>query len=406
MRRTMTGLLLLACAGTAAAQDWPGWRGPNRDGTSAEKGFPVRWSATENVAWKTEIPGDGYSSPVVAGDRVFLTSAVGEDRTLLCLDRGTGKILWKKVLVTAPRPRIHKENSYASSTPETDGERVYVAFWDKPHFRVFCTDLEGNVLWKKTPGEFHSKHGFCSTPVLWKDTVIFNGDQDAVAWIVALDRKTGEERWRTDRPNRTRSYTPPVVFEAAGRPQLVLSGSKCVASYDPDTGRQIWIVDGPTEQYVASLVYADGLFLCTGGFPEKFVSGFRPDGKGNVTETHELWRERTGAGYVPSPVVWGSNVFLVGDDGLATCRDVKTGKQRWAERLGRVKHHASPVAAEGRIYYTNDRGVTWVVKAGPQFEIVSENEMGENVYSSMALSRGQILLRTVKHLYCIGAGAE
>jgi hypothetical protein len=167
-------------------------------------------------------------------------------------------------VLTVDVERKHGLNSWASSTQATDGERVWVAFLDAPAFRVYCYGLDGKKLWEKQPGKFFSVHGFCSLPVLWKDLVIFNGDQDADAWIVALDRATGEECWRTDRPNKTRSYVPPVVFEAAGKAQLVLSGSKNVASYDPATGRRWWVLDGPTDQYVASLVHSDGVFFVTG----------------------------------------------------------------------------------------------------------------------------------------------
>jgi hypothetical protein len=404
MKRATAALVLALCA-SASAQDWPGWRGPKRDGTSPESGFPLRWSPTENILWKTPVAGTGYSSPVITGDRVLLTSCLDDgERKLLCFDRRDGKPLWEKSVLKSGKEPKHKENSWASSTPVTDGKRVWLAFLDAPKFMAYCYDLDGNQLWAASPGEFHSRHGFCSSPLLWKDTVIFNGDQDAEAWIVALEQGTGKERWRADRPNRTRSYTPPVIFEAAGRPQMVLSGSKCIASYDPDTGGQIWIIDGPTEQYVASAIYAEGLFFVTGGFPLLFHSAIRPDGKGNVTATHELWRVK-GNTYVPSPVAWGAQVYVVADDGFGSCLEVKTGQVHWKQRLG-PKHHASPVAAEGRIYFTDDRGTTYVIKAGTAFEKLAQNELGEDVYASPALSAGRLYFRTVKHLVCIGESAK
>jgi hypothetical protein len=406
MMRIPFGLAaLLALAFPASAQDWPGWRGPHRDGTSKETGFPTRWSSDQGVRWKVPLPGRGYSSPVVFGDRLFLTTCLEDsgERRLICLDRKEGRTLWDRLVVTAPADpkKKHRLNSFASSTPVTDGRHVWVAFQAVNDFRVFCYDVDGKLVWETTPGKFFSVHGFCSSPVLHKDTVIFNGDQDAEAWIVALDKATGAERWRADRPNRTRSYVPPVIFEAAGRPQLVLSGSKCVASYDPDTGKQIWIIDGPTEQYVANVVYAEDVFFVTGGFPKLYVSGIRPDGQGNVTQTHVLWQHQEGASYVPSPVAWGSYFFLVSDTGLATCHEAKTGKQMWKERLG-SHHSASPVAAGGYLYFPDDAGATYVVKAGPAFELVAKNELKEECYASPALSRGSLFLRTVKHLYCIG----
>jgi hypothetical protein len=398
-----TAAVLLALAGTAAAQEWPGWRGVRRDGTTPETRFPVRWSATEGIAWKVALPGRGYSSPVVWGDRIFLTTCIEEkrERRLLCMSAKDGRVLWDELVVVADLERKHKENSWASSTPVTDGRRIWVAFLANRDFMVFCYDVEGKLLWKRTPGTFYSPHGFCSSPVLWKDTVIFNGDQDAEAWIVSLDQATGAERWRADRPNRTRSYTPPVIFEAAGRSQLVLSGSKCVASYDPDTGKQIWIIDGPTQQYAASVVHAEDLFLVTGGWPEVYVSGLRTDGTGNVTRTHEVWREIEAASYVPAPVVWGPHLFVVSDGGIASCLEVKTGKRLWKERLG-PKHHASPVAAGGHLYFPDDQGTVHVLKAGPTFEVASRNAMGEACFASPALSRGRIYLRGEGHLWSIG----
>jgi outer membrane protein assembly factor BamB len=397
-------LAVLALAGIARAQDWPAWRGPKGDGISAETGFPLRWSATEGVLWKVPVPGWGHSSPVLAGDRLFLTTYVEgtDERKLVCLDPRDGRLLWERTVLVAPKERKHRLNSYASSTPATDGRYVFTAFLDRTDFTVFCHDLEGNLVWKRVPGKFYSPHGFCSSPALYKDLVIFNGDQDADAWIVALERATGRERWRADRPNKTRSYVPPVVIEAAGRMQLVLSGSKCVASYDPDTGRLLWIVDGPTEQYVASLVYADGVLFVTGGYPDRYLTGIRPDGEGNVTRTHVVWQhEREGVSYVPSPVAWESRFFVVSDDGLASALEAKTGRRLWKERLG-PHHSASPVAAGGYLYFTDDRGTTHVLKAGPTFERVARNELGEECYASPALWRGRIFLRTARHLWCLG----
>lgn len=393
-------LMILALLG---AQDWAGWRGPKGDGTSAETGFPTRWSPTEGVAWKVPIPGKGHSSPVIVGEKLFLTTCIEEsgERKLLCLSASDGKLLWEKTLVTAPLERKHGLNSFASSTPVSDGRRVWVAFLEGADFKVFCLDLDGKPVWTASPGTFSSVHGFCSSPVLWKDTVIFNGDQDATAYIVALEKETGKERWRADRPNKTRSYVPPVIFEAAGRPQLVLSGSKCVASYDPDTGKQIWILDGPTEQFVASLVYTEGIFFVTGGFPKHFLIGIKPDGQGNITKTHELWRDTKGVSYVPSPIAWGPHFYVVSDAGQASCLDAKTGKRLWMEKLG-PHHSASPVAAGGLLYFTDDKGATYVLKAGATFELVAKNELGEECYSSPALSKKRIYIRGAKHLVCVG----
>ena len=316
------------------------------------------------------------------------------------------------MVLTAKLERKHHLNSYASSTPATDGRHVWVTFLEDPRLQVACYDTAGKLIWRKSPGEFHSVHGFCSPPILYKDVVIVNGDQDAKAYLVALDQATGAERWRADRPNRTRSYCPPILIELGNQKQLVLSGSKCVAAYDPDTGKQIWIIDGPTEQFVAGLVYTEGILFLTTGFPEYHLMGIRPDGAGNVTNTHVVWHEgdgkrgAKGAAYVPSPIAWGSYFFLVSDkgpdSGLASCFEAKTGQRLWMERLGR-HHSASPVAADGYLYFLDDDGQTFVLKVGPKFELVSRNPLEEECHASPAVAHGQIFIRALHNLYCIGS---
>jgi outer membrane protein assembly factor BamB len=403
---TLVGLLLPALA---HAEDWPGWRGPRGDGTSTETGIPTKWSSTDNVAWKVSLPGKGHSSPVIWGDRIFMaTSLDGEPRkfVLLCLDRKTGRTLWEKTQEHKIQKSIHKLNSHASSTPVTDGKNVFVAYHDAPDFVVCCYDFDGKLIWKKSPGKFFSVHGFCSSPILYKDTVILNGDQDAPkgsdAYLVALEKSTGDERWRTTRPHNTRSYTPPMIFDMAGKKQLVFSGSMCVASYDPDNGKQNWIVDkSPTEQYVSSLVYSNDVLFLTYGFPKRGYMGIKPDGSGDVTKTHVLYNFERDGGYVPSPIAADKYFLFVNDEGLGSCVDAKTGKSQWKERLG--KHHsASPVSAGGLLYFLDDYGVTFVIKPGPKLDLVQKNELGEECYASPAISHGQIFIRTQKNLYCIG----
>jgi outer membrane protein assembly factor BamB len=399
----LVGAICLSLPASAGAEEWPGWRGPRGDGISTETGIPVRWTNKENVCWRVPVSGKGHSSPVVWGDRIFVTTCIEDQgkRLLLCLSRTNGRLLWEREVLTAKLERKHNLNSYASATPATDGRHVWVAFLQNAHMQVACYDFDGNLVWQRSPGEFHSVHGFCSSPVLYKDLVILNGDQDAEAWIAALDKETGVERWRTDRPNRTRSYCVPLLIDAAGKKQLVLSGSKCVASYDPDSGRQIWIIDGPTEQFVSSLVFGDGLLFLTAGFPTYHLMGIRPDGEGNVTHTHVLWHDRRAADYVPSPIAHGKYFFQVNDDGIAGCYMAQTGQRMWKERLGR-HHSASPVSADGRLYFLDDDGNMFVLKAGPKFEVISKNALGEECYASPAIAHGQLFIRTLHHLYCIG----
>lgn len=403
LTRSIVLLALILPAGRATAGEWPGWRGPRGDGHSDESTLPTRWSETENIAWKTAIPGKGHSSPVVWGDRIFVTTALEKERqrVLLCLDRRTGKPIWQKVVVMSGLEQKHDLNSYASATPVTDGKHVWVSFFEEPKIVVACFDVEGNEIWRTSPGEFRSIHGFCSSPVLYKDTLILNCDQDADAYLVAFDRVTGKERWRTDRPNKTRSYCTPTFIEHAGRPQMVLSGSKSVCSYEPATGKPIWWMAGPTEQFVATLVYADNVLLVTGGYPDFHLLGVDPGGSGDVLKTHIRWRDRKGASYVPSPIAASHHFFVVSDNGLGSCFEATTGKLKWKERMGR-RHSASAVAAGGNLYFLDDDGETFVVTASPEYKLVSQNSLGEAAFASPAISRGQIFIRTTKHVWCIG----
>ncbi len=396
-------MLLAAIPRQAPGENWPAWRGPRGDGTSLEKNVPVEWSATKNVVWKVPIPGKGHASPIVWGDRIFVVTAVEElnQRVLLCLDRTDGRVLWQRVILDAPLEKLHRLNSRASSTPATDGEKVYVSFLDRDKMFVAAYDFDGNELWSVRPGVFSSMHGYCSSPVLWKDKVIVNGDHDGPAYLTALERATGRTIWKTPRPNKTRSYCPPIVRHIDGRNQMILSGSLCVASYDPDTGKQHWIIDGPTEQYVASLVYNGELLFMTCGFPDRFVQAIRPNGSGNVTKTHIAWQKEKDCAYVPSPIAIGPYFLGVSDSGAATCYEAKSGKSLWRERLG-PHFSASLVTANGLAYFLSDKGVMTVVKAGPKFEVVARNDIGEQMRASPAISDGQIFMRGTKNLYCIG----
>jgi outer membrane protein assembly factor BamB len=397
-------VLILGLAFSAAGENWPCWRGPRLDGTSLETNVPIHWSATSNVIWKTELPGSGHASPIVYGDRIFTVSAATEtqDRLLLCVDRKSGQLLWRRTVLTAPLEDKHTLNSFASSTPATDGEFVYLAFLDRDQMLVAAYDFQGTQRWAVHPGPFFSHHGFCSSPILYRDKVILNGDHDGDSYLVAVSRSDGRTLWKTPRENRTRSYCAPIIRDLAGRPQMVLSGNKCVASYDPNNGKRHWIIDGPTEQFVASPVFSEqtGLIYITAGYPDHHILAIRPEGTGDVGRTHIVWRTTRGAAYVPSPIIEGEYFLVVSDSGVVHCYEAGTGKLAWAERLG--EQHASIVSAEGRIYCLNDRGVMNVVKSGPRFVPLAENEIGERCFASPAISHGRIFLRGDKHLFCIG----
>jgi len=406
MRFFLSLILFLIVAAAKADENWPGWRGPRGDGTvRGAPNLPVDFDISKDTVWKTKIPGVGHASPVIWEDRIFLVSADEESqaRSLMCFDRISGEIKWSKGVLQSPFEDIHRLNSRASSTPVTDGERIFVSFLDGEKMFVAAYDLEGNQLWQQRPGVFSSKHGYCSCPVLWKNMVIVNGDHDGEAYIVALDQKSGETIWKTERPNKLRSYCTPIIREIDGRTQLILSGSESVASYDPENGTQHWVIDGPTEQFVASLVYNEDLNLLfmTCGFPQKHMFAIRPDGSGNVTKTHVVWRDTAGASYVPSPIAIGDYFLVVADNGVASCFVAETGERHWRERLP-GGHSASIIAANGLAYFISDEGIVSVLKPGPEFKVIAQSEVGENVYASPAVYGDQFFIRGEEHLFCIG----
>jgi outer membrane protein assembly factor BamB len=414
-------LVILACAATLGifprstqAENWPVWRGPRLDGTSVEKNVPIHWSGSgatgpSNLLWKTELPGNGHASPIVWQDRVFTVAVLPDEeaRVLLCFARDSGKRLWQASVLRSPLERKHSLNSHASSTPATDGSQIYVAFLDRQEMVVAAYDFEGRQKWLVRPGGFTSMHGFCSSPILFEEKVIVNGDHDGDSYLVALDRRTGKTLWKVARENKTRSYCVPLIRELSGRTQMILSGDKCVASYDPHNGRRHWIIDGPTEQFVASVVYNEGagLLFVTGGYPDHHILAVKPDGTGNITSTDKIvWRTNRGVSYVPSPISEGDYFLVVSDSGVAHCFEAKTGKIAWQERMG--EHHASLVSANGLVYFLNDNGVTHVVRPGPAYDLVARNELGERTFASPAISDGRLLLRGDHHLFCVGNRIE
>ena len=400
----------------AIAENWPGWRGPRGDGTSLERNVPVQWDGASgtNITWRVPVPGRSHSSPIVWEDKVLLSTCVEEQsqRVLVCFDRREGELLWQRTVLEAPLEKKHLLNSYASGTPVTDGQWVYVAHLE-PDFSsdteatpgnivVAAYDMEGELAWLVRPGRFSSIHGFCTSPILYEDLLIINGDHDGDSFIYGLDKRTGATVWKTPREHKTRSYCTPIIREIDGRTQMVFSGSMCVVSLDPRDGSQHWIIEGPTEQFVASLVYNGKLFFMTAGYPEYHILAIRPDGQGDITDTHIVWRTSRGCSYVPSPIVEGEYFLVASDDGIVSCFDADTGHRHWMQRMA-PHYSGSAVSAEGLIYLIDDAGTTKIVRPGPEWELVAQNELGENCYSSPAISRGQIFIRGEHHLYCIGS---
>jgi outer membrane protein assembly factor BamB len=388
-------------ASIAAAGEWPTWRGPNADGSVTDQAIPKTWSATKNVAWKVPVSGIGHSSPIVANGKVFLTTCIDMERCVVCVDALSGKKLWQTPVQAADIEKMHKNNTPASSTPVTDGKHVWATFLTGNAITVACLNDAGKIVWTKSFDGFTSPHGFCGSPILDGDRLIVNGDSDGDAFIAALDKNTGKPIWRTPRPNKTRSFSVPVLLTIDNKKQLVLAGSKSITAYEPTTGEQIWVADSATDKFVATVVYADGLVLATGTSPVSTLAAIRPDGKGNITKSHVAWSTNKGAAYVPSPVAVGKNVFVQSDDGRAFYLEAATGKIIWQERLGK-KHHASPLLINGLIHSLDEDGTMYVIRPSEKYDLLEKNAIGEECHATPAVADGKLYIRSTQHLWCIG----
>lgn len=417
------GFMLVVISSGAFAENWPGWRGPRGDGTSQETSVPVKWNGEtgENIAWKVKIPGTGHSCPVVWDDHIYLGSCNEEtqERLLLCFHRSDGHVVWQRTVTTSKLETRHQLNSFASATPATDGETVYITFLITDGHEVPAPNVgsprnvtpgevlvaayskDGEEKWKTTTGDFISAHGFCSSPVIYKNLLIINGDHDGESWLTALDRETGKVVWRIPRDHKIRSYCTPIIRDIGGHQQMVLSGSKHVISLDPETGKQFWRVEGPTEQFVSSMVFDRKRFFLTSGYPDHYVMAIRPDGTGDVTATHVQWKSDEAKCYVPSPVLCENRLFVADDRGTVNCFDTETGRRIFQDRLGN-HYSASLLTANGLVYFTADDGNIAVVRPGEELDIVSKNPLGEYCWSSPAISDGRIYVRGEHHLFAIG----
>ncbi len=409
------------------AENWPGWRGPRGDGTSLEKNVPTNWDATsgDGIAWKVAIPGTGHSSPIVWEDRIFVSTCIDEsnERVLLCLNRHDGHVLWLATVIKSFLESKHKLNSFASGTPVTDGTTVYVSFLETDGTEVpaknvraprmittgtmvvAAYDMDGKQRWLVRPSPFSSAHGYCSSPIIYKNLLIINGDHDGDSHIIALDRETGELVWKFPRVEKTRSYCTPIIRDVAGKTQMVLSGSKQVVSLDPQSGKQHWMVSGPTEQFVASMVFDGEKFYLSAGFPDHFVMAIQPDGQGDVTKTHVAWSSTEAKCYVPSPVLAGNFLFVADDRGTVNCFETKGGSRLWHDRLG-GHYSASLVTANGLVYCTSDDGDVRIIKPDQTLNVVATNVLGESSFASPAISQGQIFIRGETHLFAIGKASN
>ncbi len=420
MRTPFTAFAALLVAGCALqADNWPQFRGPNSQGLSAETGLPLKWTATEGVAWSTAIPGESWSSPIVWGDRVFLTTATdsGESCRVLSLDRKTGRILWDKEVFKQVQRRKEARNTYATPTPATDGERVYASFGDGGFAAV---DFSGETVWVNHDYKFYGQHGLGTAPILHDGLLIMardgssEGDDKKVGWqipwdqsyVVALDTATGKERWKTKRGLSRIAHSVPSIWKTpAGTTQLISEAGDVLQGFDPQTGARLWSSQVIGEAKVPSMVLGDGLAFTAGGWGGKeTIKAFKlGTGFGDLKESNLVWEQRKGMPKVPSMIYVKPHLFAITDGGVASCMKADTGELVWQERVG-GNFAASPVAAEGRIYFVGDNGETAVVEAGPEFKVLARNPLGEKVQASPAISQGQLFIRTEKNLFCIGGG--
>ncbi len=396
--------LLLALTGVAVrADDWPQFRGPTGQGRSAERGVPLDWSESRNVSWKTPVPGRGWSSPVVAGGRVWLTTSIkanGASLRALAYDVETGR---EAVNVEVFRIRsaelLNPKNSHASPTPIVEGDRVFVHFGAEG---TAALSTSGEILWK-TRFPYQSQHGNGGSPVLYGDLLILSCDGSDDAFVVALDKRTGKVRWKTSRRQPwDQAYTTPLVIRVGERDQVVSVGAYRAGAYDPQTGKEIWRVSyGDGFSNVPRPVYGHGLVYIATGFQQPSLMAVRPDGTGDVTRTHVAWTLRRAAPLTPSPLLVDEEIYVVNDGGIASCLDAKTGETYWQQRLG-GEYSASPVFADGRIYFLSEEGTATAIAPGRVFRRLATSTLDGGALASMAVSGGAIFIRTDTHLYRIG----
>jgi outer membrane protein assembly factor BamB len=415
---------LTVAAAAAVAEDWPQFRGPGGDGVSSAAGVPLRWSETQNVRWKTAIPGRGHSSPVLRGDRIWLTTAVdtankkmghGADEMqvaeqvvlgVVCLDRTSGRLLYHKQLLRLQNPGpVHALNSYASPTPVVELGRLYCDFGT---FGTMCVDAAtGTTLWKRHLPLDHQV-GPGSSPVLFDELLLLVRDGRDVQYVVALDKTSGENAWKTDRPpidasggHMKKAFSTPLMIQFEGQAQAIVAGAQWVVSYDPGTGQPIWrVCHGSGFSLVPRPVFGHGMvYACTGGWTPRLWA-IRVDGRGDVSDSHVAWKATSQIPLMSSPLLVGQELYVVSDMGIASCFDALTGQMHWRERFG-GNYAASPVYADGRIYFFNREGKATVLKPGRQFTRLAENQLDDAMAASPAFVDKSIFLRTYGYLYRI-----
>ncbi len=404
--------IVLSTSLAAAGENWPQFRGPTGDGQSNATDLPLTWSETENVVWKTAIHGRAHSSPVIWGDQVWLTTATrdGHEMFAVCVDRQSGKIVHDLNVFENAEEDIqitHTLNSFASPTPLIEDGRVYVHFGT---YGTMCLDTKtAQTVWTRRDLNCDHFRGPGSSAFVFGELLILHYDGIDVQYIVALEKTTGRTVWKTDRStdfgtldgDLRKAYTTPLVIEAAGRLQMISPGAQAGMAYDPLTGEELWKVRYPGGfSNVSRPLFAHGLVLLNTGLGKPQLWAVRPDGRGDVTDSHVVWKLRKGVPAKPTPVIVGDLIFMTSDSGIASCVEVKTGEVVWQQRIG-GQHSASPIYADGRIYFFSHESAATVIEPGRRFEILAVNELDEGFMASPAVAGKALFLRTKTHLYRI-----
>ena len=411
-------LLIVTLTSPAGAANWPAWRGPHGTGVCAEKDLPLHWSTNENVRWRISLPERGNSTPVIWGNRVFVTQALEKEnrRTLICFDRSNGKQLWESGVVYPEKEVSHETNPHCSASPVTDGERVVVSFASAG---LYAYDFDGKEIWHRDLGKQAHIWGNAASPILHGDLCILNFGPGERTFLIALNKKTGQTVWQQDEPGGDSgdkkpgqekaqwigSWSTPIVINVEGHEELILTLPKRVAAFNPRSGQELWTCGGLNPLVYTSPLYDEGIVVALGGFSGSALA-VKPGGHGDVTATRRLWQIPKTKQRIGSGIISGGCIYIHNDPGIAECFELLTGKLIWEERLkgagAKNDSWSSMVLSGDRLYVVNQSGDTFVLRASPKFELLATNSLAETTISSLAVSDGQIFIRTYKHLWCIG----
>ena len=402
MKRAFFVLLILSAA-SLIADDWPEFRGPNAQGDAGAVNLPVEFGPGKNLKWKVSVPGTGWSSPVIADGRIYLTTAIVKDAGLslmaLSFDADTGRMIWNRSLFSVIKaPHTHRKNSQASPTPIVNGQRLYVHFG---HMGTACLDLKGNVIWTNDTIKYPPVHGNGSTPALVNGKLIFSCDGAKDPFVIALNAQTGKPLWRTPRGANAKkkfSFCTPLVVKLGKETQVILPGSDMIGAYDHDNGKEIWRVAYNGYSVVPRPVSGHGMIFFSSGFDRPTAMAVKLGGQGDVTASHLAWIIKKGAPHTPSMLINGDELYMVSDGGIASCVDAKSGDVHWSERLG-GSCSASPILVDGKLYVINEAGMVYVLGAEKKFNLLSKNSLGERTLASPAVANGALFLRSNTHLY-------